>query len=121
MGNKVLVITADGQISPEADKEINKIEYLQKVVGGWIEAVELNSFSFECIMWLNEEGKLDSLPINPLATTLFEHSFGFGTDIIVGDVVLTGGYNDEGYTLYLTDEQVAEVEKALVGAFGHQV
>lgn len=121
MGNKVLVLTADGQISPEADKDINKIAYLQGVVGGWIEAVELNSLPFECIMWVNEEGKLNSLPINLMATALYEQSFGFGQDIIVGDVVLTGGYNDEGYTQYLTDEQITEVEKTLASAFGHQL
>ena len=57
-------------------------------------------------MWCNEEGKLIGLPHNPYAQFMWDKAFGAHTDYIVGDVVLTGGTDSEGYTLGLTDEQV---------------
>jgi hypothetical protein len=61
-------------------------------------------------MWCNEEGKMMSLPHNPFGQAFWETAFPvseFGrTDYIVGDIVLTGGADDEGDTLGLTTEEI---------------
>jgi len=71
---------------------------LQEAVGGWVQAVDLTP---DVTVWLNEEGKIEGLPFNAIATSLWIDQFG-ETDIIVGDVVLTGGADDEGELLTLT-------------------
>jgi hypothetical protein len=104
---KALVVTTDGQF--EVIDEIS-LKTLQAKVGGWVQAVDLTE---TLTLWANEEGKLVGLPVNGFATELWESRFGAGTDIIVGDIVLTGGTDDEGETLSLTDNQV----EALVALF----
>jgi hypothetical protein len=73
---------------------------LQDAVGGWVQAVDLTE---DVTLWCNEEGKMNGLPFNAIATSLWIDKFG-ETDIIVGDVVLTGGADDEGELLTLTAE-----------------
>ena len=55
------------------------LEELQKIVGGYIEIVNLNE---EYIMVVNEEGKLLGLPANPSATIIARQG------LIVGDVLV---------------------------------
>jgi hypothetical protein len=62
-------------------------------------------------MWCNEEGKIHGLAHNPFAQFMWDKAYGAHTDYIVGDIVLTGGTDDEGETLGLTDEQVAIIKK----------
>lgn len=54
------------------------LEELRAVVGGFIEIVHLRDGR---LMVVNEEGKLDGLPINELASNLYP-------DLIVGDVLV---------------------------------
>jgi hypothetical protein len=81
-------------------------QILSDSVGGLIEPVYLAE---NLTLWVNEEGKVYGQAVNPIATTIFESVFGKGIDIMVGDVILTGGYDDEGETLGLTMEQVEEL------------
>jgi hypothetical protein len=74
---------------------------LQGAVGGWVQAVDLTD---TLTMWLNEEGKLEGLPHNPFAQYLWDNTYGAHTDYIVGNAVFTGGTDDEGATLGLSDE-----------------
>ena len=53
-----------------------------------------------------------SLPHNPFGQALWEKSYG-RTDYIVGDVVITGGVDDEGETISLTDEQIISITKVV--------
>lgn len=55
-----------------------QLDELQAVVGGFIEIVHLSNGK---IMVVNEEGKLDGLPVNNKASELYP-------DIIVGDVLV---------------------------------
>ena len=55
---------------------------LQAVVGGFIEVVHLPDGR---LMVVNDEGKLNGLPINPKASELYP-------DIIVGDVLVCEHY-----------------------------
>ena len=46
---------------------------------------------------------------NSIATAIFQARFGM-VDIIVGNAVLTGGVDDEGDTIGLTDEKVQQLK-----------
>ncbi len=59
-------------------------EELSKIVGGYIEIVQLSEGR---IMILNEDGKLHKLPFNELATMLSQDSIRTG-DYIAGDVLV---------------------------------
>jgi hypothetical protein len=84
-------------------KASDELETLQSAVGGWIEAVDLAE---DLTMWVNEEGKLKGLEVNPIGTDLFNKYFKDHRDIIVGDIVLTGGTNSKGNTVGLTAKQL---------------
>jgi hypothetical protein len=102
---KALVLTTDNTIEVEQDTdEFVSYATLSRAVGGMIEAVTLPS---GLTLWVNEEGKMNGLPVNEYATRLFDSAFGSGIDIIVGNAIITGGADDEGETLGLTDEEVS--------------
>lgn len=101
---KALQVTTAGQVKT-LDLSEDSLATLQAGVGGYIQAIDLTT---SMTMWCNEEGKLNGLPHNPFAQKLWDVAFGADTDYIVGDVVFTGGPDDEGYTTGITaeDEQV---------------
>jgi Domain of unknown function (DUF3846) len=68
---------------------------ITQAVGGYFECISLND---KMDMWLNEEGKLHRMEWNPRAQALFDASFGRGQDMVVGNVVITGGVNRKGDT-----------------------
>jgi len=59
-----------------------KLDELQNYVGGIIEIVRTKDNK---MMVMNEEGKINELPINKKATNLYVHS---DFDFIVGDVLI---------------------------------
>lgn len=105
MNKQALVISTTGEIET-IDIAEDTLAKLQGAVGGWVQAIDLSD---TVTMWLNEEGKLEGLPHNPTAQSLFDSAFGSGHDYLVGNVVLTGGVDSEGDTLGLTEEQVASL------------
>lgn len=86
---KGVKITTDKQLSWV---DVNELADYQAVVGGYIERVELED---GCSLWLNEEGKLNRLPFNSIATDIALPRLMFG-DTIVGDVVILGPDDGEG-------------------------
>ena len=100
---KAVIIKASGTKELVEFEVGQSYELLSGAVGGYVEVVALPTRRAD--LWLNEEGKLNNLPYNPIATSLFhdEHHTG---DFIVGNVIITGGVDDEGETLGLDDEQV---------------
>lgn len=97
----------------KANKEREVVEFspetcyttLRDAVGGLIDCVSLPSQGLD--LWVNDEGLLEGLPINPVASALW---YGEGylkePQPLVGDVIITGVADDEGNTQGLTDEQV---------------
>jgi len=72
-------------------------EPLQRLVGGWIEAVY--SDTADLTFWINEEGKLIGLEPNMLGTACWLGTNVDANDTLCGTVVITGGVDDEGETL----------------------
>lgn len=112
---KVITIKADGTM--EIVEENLTLEFMQGAVGGWVQAVELIREADEIqdttvSLWLNEEGKFSGLERNNVATYLWARSYGL-TDVIMGDVVLTGGTDEDGDTLGLTEGQVSDLMNML--------
>jgi hypothetical protein len=100
-------VTTDGQVTVlDLDSVDSELRALQEAVGGWIQAVDVVG---DMSIYLNEEGKMIGLPINPVATSYFDETWGAGRDVINGDVVFTGLPDSEGDTTGLTPEQLANV------------
>ena len=90
------------------DLSSNEYNQLRDAVGGLIQPVDLNS---DFTLWCNEEGKLiNGMEINTIGTHLYEKSYAM-TDVIMGNIVLTGGTDDEGETLPLPSTWLAYVEE----------
>lgn len=80
------------------------LDWLQAQVGGLIEHVYVYEVltdrgrrPVDACVWLNEEGKLERLPVNPRATDFCALAIGgWFRDVIVGDVVIVGPPGPEG-------------------------
>lgn len=116
---KVFVIHAEDGVSfgEEALEEIT-LEYLQEKVGGWVQAVPMIGELSGLTLWVNEEGKFSDLPLNELATAVWELSYG-ETDFIVGNAILTAGEGYDGETLGLTSEQLDTIMEVVETAMAH--
>lgn len=88
--SKALIVHPDdtGEV---VDTEIN-LEFLKGAVGGWVELISNRRWSAYC----NEEGKLQGLPVNAIATSL-AHQIGWPVgDRLVGTVVFLGPVDANG-------------------------
>ena len=86
-----VVIKPDGTVKmQEIGNGAADLSVLQSLVGGYIEVVSVANSDFFLVV--NEEGKLQGLRVNPIATAVY------GTvDVIVGTAVMLKDYvNDEG-------------------------
>lgn len=105
---KAVVIGFDESIGVlDLDAPEGSLKVLQDAVDGWVQVVDLAP---KLSIWVNEEGKMNGLPYNGKATAIYQERFGM-VDIIVGNAVLTGGTDEEGETIGLTDEQVARIQR----------
>jgi hypothetical protein len=88
----VLYHDASSEYPPRPTKIAPEIEVYQRAVGGLIEAVDLRlPNGTEAVMFVNEEGKIFNLPVNPLATSVARQlNNGFGDQIIVGNAIVVG-------------------------------
>jgi hypothetical protein len=107
MTAKALWITTKGELV-ELDEV--SLTALQQAVGGWVQAIGLTD---SLTLWLNEEGKLNGLPHNLKGQAIWDSFFGIDTDYIVGNIVLTGGADEDGETLGLDDETVKKLSAVL--------
>jgi hypothetical protein len=101
----MIQIEADGIVSIDHSNDTPTYERLSAAVDGYLQALDLAGIAGleegQAVMWLNEEGKLNGLPVNNLATALTRHIGLAPNDLIVGNVIITGGVDDEGDTLPL--------------------
>jgi len=99
---RAVIFPTNGQ-AYEVDLGTDTLTTLKNAVGGWIEPVELGS---PWTMWVNEEGKLKQLAVNDKATQMFNEGLHEVIDLIVGNVIFTGGTTPTGATKGLTDKSV---------------
>lgn len=89
----VTVIKTNGQIEKHPMSKPPRFEDIQKFVGGNIEMV--GSFvEYEgkpCVVFCNEEGKLEDLPFNMAATSAWMTCRFDISDVLVGDVAICQG------------------------------
>ena len=114
MKAKVLKIPARGErsfVEVDADADgILPLDTLQDAVGGWIECWWLGEAGFPDLdMFINEEGKLNGLSFNVVATRL-SGIFARG-DCIVGDAVVCR--HGDANSIGLTDKDELELRRRL--------
>ena len=96
------------QVTTELEVKIfdlgdDTLSALQKGVGGYIEPVDLAN---KLTMWVNEESKLNGSAHNAIASAWWNAIHPDYFDLMFGDVVFTGGTDEEGNTLGLTAADV---------------
>jgi hypothetical protein len=84
----------------------DQLKVLQTAVGGYVEAITLAP---DLVMWVNEEGKMNGMPFNQAATSIFMKYRG-GADYIVGPVVFTSGADENGETVGITEAQIQQLK-----------
>lgn len=102
--SKAVIVTVSGTKSVIDFPGEDAYKTLSSAVEGYIQPVYLPSKEVD--MWVHEEGKIINLPINSFGTELWEENYGF-SDVILGNIIITGLTDDNGDTLGLTDEQVS--------------
>lgn len=90
---KALLIPTD-TTQPITRTEVHGLEDLQRGVGGWIQPVDGEDFT----AYVDEEGKVKGREFNARANRLIHEQVpALPTwDLIVGDVVIVGGLDEEG-------------------------
>lgn len=102
---KALVVRVDGQ-TEIVDIEINDHNAINDLVNGWIEMVNLHTG----FMYVNEEGKLMNLPVNHKMTRFcLQKGFIRTDDFIVGNAVIVGQLDEEGYHEEVSDTLVEDI------------
>ena len=98
---KIIVITSYDDV---VVREVGQIDYelLSTALDGMVEVV---SVSDDIDIWVNEEGKIRQMPNNTYATLLWNRVFNT-PDIIAGTMIITGGLDEMGETIGLSDDNV---------------
>lgn len=112
---RALCIPANGD-AQIVDVEIS-LSWLQEQVGGYIQPVYVDTVltddgrrEVDACVYVNEDGKINGLPLNPRATDFCALAIGgWFRDIIVGDAVIVGPPGPEGEETPVPDEAVAVV------------
>jgi hypothetical protein len=107
-------LTVEGEF--EVHDGVPSLEQMQGIVKGPEQAyglVEVVELKHGITMWINEEGKYEDPRRNGRATIFAREARSiYPNDHICGDVLFTGGPDEEGETQGLTDEQLAYVAQA---------
>lgn len=89
------LIRTNGKVE---DVQVSGLKSMQEFVGGYIEALGVDEKKFGVSIYINEEGRLDELPINMTACLwLLQNSMYPALECpLHGDVLVLGATNDEG-------------------------
>lgn len=87
---------------PEGESQC--LRALQDYCGGHVEAQ--HDAEGAATFWINEDGKITHLPVNGLATAYWwlTNPMVRNEDVLVGDVVITGGWDAQGRTMSIGAE-----------------
>jgi len=89
-----VIVKRVGEVQEVVDVQGDMYDTLQSHIGGWIEHVQLRIDGTIVDVWLDEEGKLKSLPVNLVIPG----------DVLVGTLVFTGGADEVGMTLGVSED-----------------
>ena len=95
-----VIIHVDGSTEVVAMPEHDALPKMQEIVGGYIEGVTIDGGR----MYVNEEGLLRGLPVNPKACTFYP-----GPTPIVGDVIILGPIVRDGWDSSITPELIERI------------
>jgi hypothetical protein len=113
---KALIHKSDGSTEVVEFELGNSYRLISDAVNGLIELVHLAP---NLDLWVNEnfiaEAEEKNLQINAVASAMFNATTG-ATYPILGDVVFTGGTDDEGETLGLSDDTVSRLQLIIAKA-----
>lgn len=87
---QVIHITTSGHIYHTESTGVDPIRYIHQTVGGLADFTILTPTLY---MWFNEDGRDLGLEPNGIATDIYSSVVG-DTNVIVGDIVLTGPVAD---------------------------
>lgn len=99
---KAVIIKANGAKEVVTFTIGESYKVLSNAVEGMIECVRLAE---DTDMWCNENGIAEGRDLNLMASAIYNETFGVANPIL-GNVIITGGADEEGETLGLTEEQV---------------
>lgn len=99
---KAVIIKTDGSKEVVTFTIGDSYKMLSNAVEGYIECVRLAE---DTDMWCNENGIAERRELNLMASAIYEETFEMANPIL-GNVIITGGADEEGDTLGLTEEQV---------------
>lgn len=91
------------------DSGSGELRELQRLVGGWIEYVPTEQ---DVTLYCNEEGKIEGLPFNVIATQVFGDLLQ-PHDYLAGDIVALGPIDSEGDTTGIDPVWLETVTPAL--------
>jgi hypothetical protein len=92
------ILIPQDETSGLEERSFDGLTDYQAAVGGWVEAIHIKKPSMT--LFVNEEGKIQGLPRNARATTLWWllSPLVRQLDVIVGDAVLIGSNRGQGTT-----------------------
>lgn len=100
---RALKITTDGEVVVN-DNFSGSLEDVQAAVGGYIEVAPTSIPGV--IAYVNEEGKLQQLPINAAATAMLKYP---DYDFVVGDMLLVGAPDENGDDTDVPDSALDDI------------
>ncbi|MFA2595250.1 DUF3846 domain-containing protein [Bacillus cereus] len=111
MSNQIQVITvATGEMPVLRPNWEYSHENMNKAVGGWLEAVRVSE---TVVLWINEEGQINDLPVNFFLLDSSENPI----NRIHGNVIFTG-LDEAGSTVGLKPEDIELIERRFVNRAG---
>jgi len=88
---KAVVVPVSGEITIQ---DLNTLQDIKGALdGGWLEALRLKD---DAVAYIDEEGKLKGLPVNPRTMALAYSLNPNWTDFLVGPMVIFGTLNEQG-------------------------
>ena len=90
--NGILCVVVNADTSIEVKRVHDGLEDYQKIVGGYIEPVDFTWNGRRMSAYVNEEGMIHGLPINPLLSLIT------GVPVLCGNGVIVGAPDGEGNT-----------------------
>jgi hypothetical protein len=112
---KAIVIRTDNTFEIQDFEPGKSYQLLQAGVEGLFDCVSIKQ---NLDLWLNDSGKIDRLPMNEIGTYLYRTRFKT-EDYIAGNIVLTGGADEEGETLGIDDTELEQI-LSLIRLFNSQ-